>query len=213
MAEPRSLDPIVYVVDDDESVRKSLLNVFRSVDLQTEIFDSPSRFLKHKLGDVPSCLVLDVRMPGSNGLDFQAELAEAGVEIPIIFLTAHGDIQMSVQAMKAGAIDFITKPYREQDILDAVIAAIERDRKRREIGRIVSSWREQFSTLSNREREIMALVTAGLMNKQAAAELGLSEITVKIHRGNIMRKMRAKSFAELVRMAEALQIRHEKLSQ
>jgi FixJ family two-component response regulator len=212
MAEASSLDSIVYVVDDDDSVRKSLLNIFRSVDLQAEIFDSPSRFLEHKLDDVPSCLVLDVRMPGSNGLDFQAELTKAGVEIPIIFLTAHGDIQMSVQAMKAGAIDFITKPYREQDILDAVTAAIERDRKRREDGRIVSGLREQFATLSYREREIMALVTAGLMNKQAAAEVGLSEITVKIHRGNIMRKMHAKSFAELVRMAEALQIGHEKLS-
>jgi FixJ family two-component response regulator len=203
---PRS---IVYVVDDDVSVRNSLSNLFRSVDLPVDVFDSPASFLQRKLPEVASCLVLDIRMPGSSGLDFQTELRNGGVKIPIIFLTGHSDVKMSVQAMKAGAIDFLTKPYRDQDILDAVVAALERDRKRRENDIAASDLRARFETLSKREQEIMALVTSGLMNKQAAAKTGISETTVKIHRANVMQKMRAKSFAELVRMADTLRIRRE----
>jgi FixJ family two-component response regulator len=210
MKEALSPQSIVYVVDDDASVRNSLLNLFRSVDLTVEVFESPARFLRRQLADVPSCIVLDIRMPGSSGLDFQTELSSLGIEIPVVFLTAHGDVKMSVQAMKAGAIDFITKPYREQEILDAVAAALERDRKRREADATALDIRRRFEKLSNREQEIMALVTSGLMNKQAAAEAGISETTVKIHRGNVMQKMRAQSFADLVRMADTLRIRREK---
>jgi len=201
---PRS---IVYIVDDDVSVRNSLSNLFRSIDLSVDAFDSPTSFLQRELLEIPSCIVLDIRMPGSSGLDFQTELRRFGVKIPIIFLTAHADVQMSVQAMKAGAVDFLTKPYREQDILDAVVAALERDRKRRESDMASLELRTRFETLSKREQEVMALVTSSLMNKQAAAEAGISETTVKIHRGNVMQKMGAKSFAELVRMADTLQIR------
>ena len=209
MKEAQPQQSIVYVVDDDVSVRNSLSNLFRSVDLPVEVFSSPASFLQRKLLEVASCLVLDIRMPGSSGLDFQTELRNVGIKIPIIFLTAHSDVQMSVQAMKAGAIDFLTKPYRDQDILDAVVAALERDQKRRESDITASDLRARFETLSKREQEIMALVTSGLMNKQAATEAGISETTVKIHRGNVMQKMRAKSFAELVRMADTLQIRRE----
>ena len=198
--------PFVYIVDDDASVRNSLLNLFRSVDFSVAAFNSPADFLEKQLVDVPSCIILDVRMPGVSGLDFQAKLLEVGVEIPIIFLTGRGDIQMSVRAMKSGAIDFLTKPYREQDILDAVAAAIERDQKRREILRLTSELRTCFETLSRREKEAMSLLASGLMNKQVAEKMGLAEITVKIHRGNVMRKMRAKSFADLVKMSEALGI-------
>jgi len=198
---------IVYIVDDDVSVRNSLSNLFRSIDLSVDAFDSPTSFLQRELLEIPSCIVLDIRMPGSSGLDFQTELRRFGVKIPIIFLTAHADVQMSVQAMKAGAVDFLTKPYREQDILDAVVAALERDRKRRQNDMASLELRMRFETLSKREQEVMALVTSGLMNKQAAAEAGISETTVKIHRGNVMQKMGAKSFAELVRMADTLQIR------
>jgi FixJ family two-component response regulator len=210
MKNTRSSQSAVYVVDDDVSVRNSLSNLFRSIDLSVEVFDSPARFLQHELPQVASCIVLDIRMPGSSGLDFQSELVKAGINIPIIFLTAHGDIQMSVQAMKAGAIDFLTKPYREQDILDAVRAALERDRKHREDEMSALDLRTRFETLSKREQEIMGLVTRGLMNKQVAAEAGISETTVKIHRGNVMQKMRAGSFAELIRMADTLQIRQAK---
>jgi FixJ family two-component response regulator len=210
MKDTRSSQSAVYVVDDDVSVRNSLSNLFRSIDLSVEVFDSPARFLQHELPQVASCIVLDIRMPGSSGLDFQSELVKAGINIPIIFLTAHGDIQMSVQPMKAGAIDFLTKPYREQDILDAVRAALERDRKRREDEMSALDLRTRFETLSKREQEIMGLVTRGLMNKQVAAEAGISETTVKIHRGNVMQKMRAGSFAELIRMADTLQIRQAK---
>jgi FixJ family two-component response regulator len=203
---------IVYVVDDDISVRNSLSNLFRSVDLAVEVFGSPSSFLQRELPDVASCLVLDIRMPGSSGLDFQTELRNVGIKIPIVFLTGHGDVKMSVQAMKAGAVDFLTKPYRDQEILDAVVAALERDRRRRENDTAALELLRRFKALSHREQEIMALVTSGLMNKQAAAEAGISETTVKIHRGNVMQKMRAKSFAELVRMADTLGIRRENLA-
>ncbi len=210
MKEVEQLHSIVYVVDDDVSVRNSLSNLFRSVDLPVEVFGTPASFLARQLPDIASCLVLDIRMPGSSGLDFQNELRNAGCKMPIIFLTGHGDVQMSVKAMKAGAIDFLTKPYRDQDILDAVVAALERDRKRRESDTTALELRTRFETLSKREQEIMALVTGGLMNKQAAVEAGISETTVKIHRGNVMQKMRAKSFAELVRMADTLHVRREK---
>jgi FixJ family two-component response regulator len=163
--------------------------------------------LQHKLPDAPCCIVLDVRLPGVGGLDFQTQLTEANIHVPIVMITGHGDIPMSVRAMKAGAVDFLTKPFRQQDMLDAVARAIERDRKRRESEKSLSDLRGRFESLTAREREIFALVTAGLMNKQAAAELGLSEITIKIHRGHIMRKMGVRSFADLVRAAEALELR------
>ena len=202
--------PIVFVVDDDESVREALRSLFRSVSLRVETFGSAADFLRSELPDVASCLVLDVRLPGLSGLDFQAELAKANIHIPIIFMTGHGDIPMSVQAMKAGAVDFLTKPFRDQDMLDAVAAAIERDRSRRKDEQRLADVRARFDGLTEREREVMGLVTAGLMNKQVAGELGLSEITVKIHRGHVMRKMAARSLADLVRMAELLGVRRTK---
>jgi FixJ family two-component response regulator len=209
---PRNLasaeEPIVFVIDDDAPMREALGNLFRSVGLQVEVFGSASEFLQSKLPDVPGCLILDIRLPRLSGLDFQAELVKAGIHIPIIFMTGHGDIPMSVRAMKAGAIDFLTKPFRDQDMLDAVTTAIERDRGNRNEARILSDLRALFATLTPREREVMALVTAGLMNKQIAAEIGIAEITVKIHRGHIMRKMAAKSLADLVRMAQALGLQH-----
>jgi FixJ family two-component response regulator len=198
--------PIVFVVDDDPSVRRGLINLFRSVDLRIEAFGSAAELLQNKLPDVPSCLVLDIRLPGLSGLDFQNELAKVNIHIPIIFMTGHGDIPMTVRAMKAGAVDFLTKPFRDQDMLDAVTMAISRDQKRREDEKVILELRALFEALTPREREMMALVTAGRMNKQIAAEIGLAEITVKIHRGHIMRKMGAKSLADLVRMAEALGI-------
>jgi FixJ family two-component response regulator len=202
--------PIAFVVDDDESVREALRSLFRSVSLKVETFGSAAEFLRSELADVASCLVLDVRLPGVSGLDFQAELAKANIHIPVIFMTGHGDIPMSVQAMKAGAVDFLTKPFRDQDMLDAVAAAIERDRSRRKDEQRLSDVRARFDGLTEREREVMGLVTAGLMNKQIAGELGLSEITVKIHRGHVMRKMAARSLADLVRMAEVLGVRRSK---
>ena len=200
-------DPIVFIVDDDLSVRDSLSNLFRSVGLRTAAFGSAHEFLQHKLPDVPSCLILDIRLPRLSGLDFQAELAKADIHIPIIFMTGHGDIPMTVRAMKAGAVDFLTKPFRDQDMLDAVTTAIERDRTRRNEARALANLRAAFATLTPRERQIMSLVTAGLMNKQVAAEIGVAEITVKIHRGHIMRKMAAKSLPDLVRMAQILGIK------
>ena len=202
--------PIVFVVDDDESLREALRSLFRSVSLRVETFGSAADLLRSKLPDVASCLVLDVRLPGVSGLDFQAELAKANIHIPIIFMTGHGDIPMSVQAMKAGAVDFLTKPFRDQDMLDAVAAAIERDRSRRRDEQRLTEVRAGFEGLTEREREVMGLVTAGLMNKQIAGELGLSEITVKIHRGHVMRKMAARSLADLVRMAEVLGVQRSK---
>jgi FixJ family two-component response regulator len=204
--EPQSR-PIVFVVDDDASVRNALASLFRSVDLRAELFGSAPELLSSKLPDVASCLVLDIRLPGLSGLDFQTELAKANIHIPIIFMTGHGDIPMTVRAMKAGAVDFLSKPFRDQDMLDAVATAIERDRKRRENEKAASDLRTLFETLTAREREVMTFVTAGLMNKQIAGEMGVSEITVKIHRGHTMKKMGARSLADLVRMAEALGIR------
>ena len=201
---------IVFVVEDDASVCRALSNLFESVGLQVEVFGSASEMLQGKLPDAASCLVLDVRLPGLSGLDFQTELAKANIHIPIIFMTGHGDIPMSVRAMKGGAIDFLTKPFRDQDMLDAVVKAIEHDRERREADRIVTDVRTLFETLSTREREVMALVSSGLMNKQVAAELGLAEITVKIHRGHVMKKMGARSLADLLRQAELLGISRNK---
>ena len=202
----RAEEPIVYVVDDDASVREALRNLFRSVGLRVEVFGSAPEFLQSKLPDVASCLILDIRLPRLSGLDFQVDLAKAAIHIPIIFMTGHGDIPMTVRAMKAGAVDFLTKPFRDQDMLDAVTAAIERDRNSRNEAKMLSDRHAHFVTLTAREREVMALVTAGLMNKQIAAEIGIAEITVKIHRGHIMRKMAAKSLADLVKMAQALEI-------
>jgi FixJ family two-component response regulator len=198
---------IVFIVDDDASMRQALARLFRSVNLESEAFGSTADMLRHEFPDVPSCLVLDVRLPGLSGLDFQAELTKAGIKIPIIFMTGHGDVPMSVKAMKAGAVDFLTKPFRDQDMLDAVGLAIENDRRRRSGESAITDVRARFETLTAREREIMGLVTTGLMNKQVASEVGLSLITVKIHRGHIMKKMHARSLAELVRMADALGIR------
>ena len=200
-------DPIVFIVDDDLSVRDSLSSLFRSVGLRNTAFGSAHEFLQQTLPDVPSCLILDIRLPRLSGLDFQAELARADIHIPIIFMTGHGDIPMTVRAMKAGAVDFLTKPFRDQDMLDAVTTAIERDRTRRNEARALANLRAAFATLTPRERQIMSLVTAGLMNKQVAAEIGVAEITVKIHRGHIMRKMAAKSLPDLVRMAQILGIK------
>src|SRR4030081_420813 len=204
--EAPELQPIVFVIDDDASLRNALTNLFRSVGLRAEVFGSAPELLQSKLPDVPSCLVLDVRLPGLSGLDFQGELSKANIHIPIIFMTGHGDIPMTVRAMKAGAVDFLTKPFRDQDMLDAVVTAIERDRNRREVGKVVANLQALFETLTSREREVLALVASGLMNKQIAAELGLAEITVKIHRGHIMKKMGARSLADLVRKAETLGI-------
>ena len=198
--------PIVFVVDDDASMRQALARLLQSVQLRVEVFASPQEFLQSERPNVPSCLVLDVRLPGLSGLDFQAELAKADIRIPIVFITGHGDIPMSVRAMKAGAVDFLAKPFRDQDLLDAVTAAIQRDQKRREHENAMTDLRAHFSSLTPREREIMALVASGLMSKQIAAQIDLSEITVKVHRSHIMKKMGARTVADLVRMAEALAI-------
>jgi FixJ family two-component response regulator len=210
MTEAFETEAIVFVVDDDPSMRKALSNLFRSVGLRAEVFGSAREWLESKLPEVASCLVLDIRLPGPSGLDFQAELAKTNIQIPIIFMTGHGDIPMTVKAMKAGAVDFLTKPFRDQDMLDAVAVAIERDRTRRKEEKIVAGLRAVFETLTPRERDVLALVASGLMNKQIAAEIGLAEITVKIHRGHLMRKMGARSLADLVRMAEMLGIRRTK---
>ena len=201
--------PIVFVVDDDPSVREALSSLFRSVGLQVELFGSAAEFLQRKRPDGASCLVLDIRLPGVSGLDFQGQLLKADIRTPIIFMTGHGDIPMSVRAMKAGAVDFLAKPFRDQDMLDAVAAAIQRDQQARQADDAASALRTAYGSLTPREREVMALVTSGLMNKQAAGQLGLSEITVKIHRGQAMRKMKAKSLADLVRMAESLGLHHK----
>jgi len=202
--------PRVFVVDDDDAVRQSLRNLLRSVGLQVEVFGSAPEFLASKIPNVPSCLVLDVRLPDMSGLDFQAELAKANILIPIVFITGHGDIPMTVRAMKGGAVEFLPKPFREQDLLDAVRIGLDRDRARRESEKAISKLRADFESLTSREQQVIALVTSGLMNKQIAGEIGVSEITVKVHRSNVMRKMGAKSLADLVRMADALGIRRTK---
>jgi FixJ family two-component response regulator len=202
-----SEDPIVFVVDDDPDMRDALNGLFTQVGLRVEACVSAIGFLGRQLPEAPSCIVVDIRMPRLSGFDLQAELARKGVSIPIIFITSHGDIPMSVQAMKAGAIDFLTKPFRDQEILDAVNRAIERDLKRRSEEKSNAELRARFESLTPRERQIMALITGGLMNKQVAGKIGVSEMTVKIHRGSVMRKMQVKSLADLVIIAEALGIR------
>jgi FixJ family two-component response regulator len=204
---PPEAESIVFVIDDDAPVRESLQRLFRSVGLQAQTFGTTAEFLNAELPDATSCLVLDVRLPGSSGLDFQNELAKAKIHVPIIFITGHGDIPMSVKAMKAGAVEFLTKPFRDQELLDAIGVALNLDRTRRENEKAVSNLRALFDALTPREREVMTLVTAGLMNKQIAAQLDVSEVTVKVHRGNAMGKMRARSLAEFVRMADVLGIR------
>jgi FixJ family two-component response regulator len=204
-----STEPVVFVVDDDDSMRHALARLFYSMKMRVEVFASAREFLKSNRPDVPSCLVLDVRLPGLSGLDFQAELAKQDIRIPIVFITGHGDIPMSVKAMKAGAIDFLAKPFRDQDLLDAVAAAIQGDQNRREQERVISDLKAHFESLTPREREIMALVAGGLMSKQIAARFELSEITVKVHRSHLMRKMGARTVAELVRMAQALGVAPE----
>jgi len=202
--------PVVCIIDDDVSLCEALASLFRSVGLEVQVFGSAPEFLQSKLPDGPSCLVLDVRLPGLSGLDFQSELAKADILIPIVFMTGHGDIPMTVRAMKAGAVEFLPKPFRDQDMLDAVQAGLERDRARRRNASDNSKLKASFDSLTPREQEIMGFVTAGLMNKQIAGEIAVSEITVKVHRGNVMRKMGAKSLAELVRMADALGVRRTK---
>jgi FixJ family two-component response regulator len=199
-------DAMVFVVDDDASMRESLKNLIRSVGLRVELFTSAQEFLRSKRPDVPSCLVLDVRLPGLSGLDLQRRTNDAGMEIPIIFITGHGDIPMSVRAMKAGAVEFLTKPFRDQDLLDAIQQALEKDRKAREQLAAIEKLRRRFASLTPRERAVMARVVAGLLNKQIGAELGTSETTVKIHRHQVMQKMGAGSLPELVRMADRLGI-------
>jgi FixJ family two-component response regulator len=195
---------IVHVIDDDESIRLALDSLFRSIDLRTKCYGSTSEFMSGGVDATPGCIVLDVRLPGMSGLDFQTQLHGLGIRLPVILMTGHGDIPMSVRAMKAGAIDFLSKPFRDQDMIDAVQTAIERDRQRRSSEGSLDEIRQRFATLSPREQQVMRLVTSGKMNKQVAGELGLSEITVKIHRGAAMRKMSAKTLADLVRMADLL---------
>jgi len=204
MHDPLDEQSIVFVVDDDASLRDSLASLLRSVGLNVMTFGSAPEFLASELPDCPGCLVLDVRLPGVSGLDFQEDLATADIHFPVVFITGHGDIPMTVRAMKAGAVEFLTKPFRDQDLLDAVGVALEQDRTRREEESAVTDVKTNYSSLTPREKEVIALVTSGLMNKQIAGELGVSEITVKVHRGNIMRKMGARSLAELVRMADLL---------
>jgi FixJ family two-component response regulator len=195
---------VVHIVDDDDSLREGLASLLRTVGLNTRTYNSPQEFLQSDCLEAPGCIVLDIRLPGMSGLDFQEQLAGFGIRLPVIMMTGHGDIPMSVRAMKAGAVDFLPKPFRDQDMIDAVLVAINRDRKQREKEGQSLAIVDRYATLSPREREVMALVTAGKLNKQVAGELGLSEVTVKIHRGAAMRKMRARSLADLVRMADAL---------
>jgi FixJ family two-component response regulator len=208
MSSPENL---VFVVEDDPSMRNALNNLLRSVGLEAQLFSSAKEFLQSGRPDVPSCVILDVRLPGISGLDLQRELAAANVHIPIIFITAHGDIPMSVRAMKAGAVEFLTKPFRDQDLLDAIQVALNQDRVRREKAHGLDELQRKFQSLTTRERELLPLVVSGRSNKEIASEFGTSEITVKVHRGNLMRKMQAASFADLVRMAAELKIPYTKV--
>jgi FixJ family two-component response regulator len=201
---------IVYVIDDDASMRESLKSLFGSVGLRVETFGAAPQFLEKKLPDAALCLVVDVRLPGLSGLDFQAELSKANIDVPIIFITGHGDIAMTVKAMKAGAVEFLAKPFRDQDLLDAVKLALEKDEAKRNHREASAVVRARYEALTAREQEVMSLVTGGLMNKQVAAEMGVSEITVKVHRGNVMRKMKANSLADLVMIADMLGIRRSR---
>lgn len=209
MADPKAAvaaaTPMIYIVDDDEALRGALSSLLRSVGMQVQTFASAAAFLQRPAVDAPSCLLLDVRLQGISGLDFQAELLKSGSTMPVILMTGHGDIPMSVRAMKAGAIDFLTKPFREQDMLDAVAVALDKDQKARQSRQANSGLTTRYASLTPRESEVMKLAASGLLNKQIAGQLGTSEITVKIHRGNAMKKMQAKSFADLVRMVQALE--------
>ena len=196
--------PVVFVIDDNPSVREALDSLIRSVHLNGRTFGSTEEFLQFKRPDAPGCIVLDVRLPGLSGLDFQCEMAKSNIDHPVIFITGHGDVPMSVRAIKAGAIEFLTKPFRDQDLLDAIYLGIERDHSRRQVAKIVGVLRGYFASLTSRERQVMQGVVSGRLNKQIAAELNLSEVTVKVHRRHVMRKMKAKSLADLVRMADKL---------